>query len=461
QLIYLNPATKCRNEGTRMRRSSQRRVAQQRWGATARVLQLSRNVQLPKATHTATVLQVSREQPDVVRRSTFKAHLNALNTQFASWVSEQQRQHPQQLWSDGVRDYLEHAEQLLRDFKDVLDAERPSIASGKAVLASKHVSFTGLPPSEPDTAGQTNGSAAPQDRGSAAHPTPTSGPATAAATGRSAPATDASGGGGTAAVAPAPFTFGGPAKPGAPLFGAPPAAGATGGAGLFNFGAPALAANNPFGQAAPAAVVQRSVREGLNKSSHPVVQRSAQCGSTSTIVIACEPLLLWLIAAAPAPSTAPGSGPGGGEGEVEGEAEEGPQRYESEVVTNSESGDIVFKSKSKMMLFKKEEGKPPSWDTRGVGVLTLRTSKATEGGSGKPLITWTTEAGKVRYIANLPKSMQVIVNEARKMATWSAPCQLEDMSAAVTLQNVGMILPKSMLQDFNNQIKALQAKMAA
>ncbi|KAL6752440.1 hypothetical protein V8C86DRAFT_2753678 [Haematococcus lacustris] len=355
--------------------------------------------------------KVSREQPDVVRRSTFKAHLNALNTQFASWVSEQQRQHPQQLWSDGVRDYLEHAEQLLRDFKDVLDAERPSIASGKAVLASKHVSFTGLPPSEPDTAGQPNGSAAPQDRGSAAHPTPTSGPATAAATGRSAPATDASSGGGTAAVAPAPFTFGGPAKPGAPLFGAPPAAGAAGGAGLFNFGAPALAANNPF--------------------------------------------------AAPAPSTAPGSGPGGGDGEAEGEAEEGPQRYESEVVTNSESGDIVFKSKSKMMLFKKEEGKPPSWDTRGVGVLTLRTSKATEGGSGKPLITWTTEAGKVRYIANLPKSMQVIVNEARKMATWSAPCQLEDMSAAVTLQNVGMILPKSMLQDFNNQIKALQAKMAA
>ncbi|GFH09865.1 uncharacterized protein HaLaN_05088 [Haematococcus lacustris] len=195
-----------------------------------------------------------------------------------------------------------------------------SAPSGKAVLASKHVSFTGLPPSEPDTAGQPNGSSTPQDRGSAAHPTPTSGPATAAAT------------------------------------------------------------------------------------------------------------------AAPAPSTAPGSGPGGGEGDAEGEAEEGPQRYESEVVTNSESGDIVFKSKSKMMLFKKEEGKPPSWDTRG---------------------------GKVRYIANLPKSMQVIVNEARKMATWSAPCQLEDMSAAVTLQNVGMILPKSMLQDFNNQIKALQAKMAA
>ncbi|KAA3468991.1 Pleckstrin domain superfamily protein isoform 3 [Gossypium australe] len=36
-------------------------------------------------------------------------HVKALNTQFASWVQSQLKNHPDELWQDGVQDYLTHA----------------------------------------------------------------------------------------------------------------------------------------------------------------------------------------------------------------------------------------------------------------------------------------------------------------------------------------------------------------
>ena len=37
-----------------------------------------------------------------------------------SWVSCQRALHSDQLWSDGVRDYLKHVDELLSDYKDIV-----------------------------------------------------------------------------------------------------------------------------------------------------------------------------------------------------------------------------------------------------------------------------------------------------------------------------------------------------
>ncbi len=53
------------------------------------------------------------------------------------------REHPTELWSDGVEDYLQHAKKLLRDFEDVLStdgageqAANPAAAPAAAAGAS-------------------------------------------------------------------------------------------------------------------------------------------------------------------------------------------------------------------------------------------------------------------------------------------------------------------------------------
>ncbi|KAI4327019.1 hypothetical protein L6164_019524 [Bauhinia variegata] len=48
-------------------------------------------------------------------------HVRALNTQFASWVQEQLKNHPDELWEDGLRDYLIHASSIMEKFSDVVN----------------------------------------------------------------------------------------------------------------------------------------------------------------------------------------------------------------------------------------------------------------------------------------------------------------------------------------------------
>ncbi|WOL10018.1 hypothetical protein Cni_G18772 [Canna indica] len=47
-------------------------------------------------------------------------HVKALNSQFASWVQLQLQNHPDELWEDGVGDYLSHASSIMEKFKDVV-----------------------------------------------------------------------------------------------------------------------------------------------------------------------------------------------------------------------------------------------------------------------------------------------------------------------------------------------------
>ncbi|XP_010919208.1 uncharacterized protein [Elaeis guineensis] len=65
---------------------------------------------------------------DIQRALSASQHVRALNTQFASWIQLQLQNHPDELWEDGVRDYLSHASHIMEKFKDVVDWLRASAA---------------------------------------------------------------------------------------------------------------------------------------------------------------------------------------------------------------------------------------------------------------------------------------------------------------------------------------------
>ncbi|KAK6137570.1 hypothetical protein DH2020_028690 [Rehmannia glutinosa] len=72
-----------------------------------------------------------RQPPlDVQRAESSKQHVRALNTQFASWVQAQLRDHPDELWEDGVQDYLNHARSIMEKFSDVVNWLKANAAKG-------------------------------------------------------------------------------------------------------------------------------------------------------------------------------------------------------------------------------------------------------------------------------------------------------------------------------------------
>ncbi|XP_058778259.1 uncharacterized protein LOC131652426 isoform X2 [Vicia villosa] len=58
---------------------------------------------------------------DMKRAESSQQHVRALNAQFASWVQTQLKNHPDELWEDGVRDYLDHATGIMEKFSDVVN----------------------------------------------------------------------------------------------------------------------------------------------------------------------------------------------------------------------------------------------------------------------------------------------------------------------------------------------------
>lgn len=55
------------------------------------------------------------------RRSEFARTLRALNGQFYRWICEQQQASPAELWSEGVEDYIAHAQDITSEFADILE----------------------------------------------------------------------------------------------------------------------------------------------------------------------------------------------------------------------------------------------------------------------------------------------------------------------------------------------------
>ncbi|KAF8097009.1 hypothetical protein N665_0297s0019 [Sinapis alba] len=58
---------------------------------------------------------------DKQRAESARKHVRALNNQFVSWVQIQLKNHPDELWEDGMNDYISHASNILEKFQDVVN----------------------------------------------------------------------------------------------------------------------------------------------------------------------------------------------------------------------------------------------------------------------------------------------------------------------------------------------------
>ncbi|CAA0820533.1 Pleckstrin homology (PH) domain superfamily protein [Striga hermonthica] len=79
--------------------------------------------------------ETSIRQPplDAQRAESSRRHVRALNTQFASWIQSQLQNHPDELWEDGVQDYLNHAKSIMEKFSDVVNWLRTNTVEGGGI----------------------------------------------------------------------------------------------------------------------------------------------------------------------------------------------------------------------------------------------------------------------------------------------------------------------------------------
>ncbi|XP_051114706.1 uncharacterized protein LOC127240207 [Andrographis paniculata] len=76
---------------------------------------------------------VAQPSLDMKRAQSSGRHVRALNTQFASWVQTQLQNHPDELWEDGVQDYLNHAKSIMEKFSDVVNWLKANAAKGESL----------------------------------------------------------------------------------------------------------------------------------------------------------------------------------------------------------------------------------------------------------------------------------------------------------------------------------------
>ncbi|KAF4403928.1 hypothetical protein CsatB_003899 [Cannabis sativa] len=75
------------------------------------------------------------------RAESSRQHVRALNTQFASWVQAQLKNHPDELWEDGARDYLAHASSIMEKFTDVVSWLKANAAKGECSPAESQTAI--------------------------------------------------------------------------------------------------------------------------------------------------------------------------------------------------------------------------------------------------------------------------------------------------------------------------------
>ncbi|XP_055821439.1 uncharacterized protein LOC129889975 isoform X2 [Solanum dulcamara] len=78
-------------------------------------------------------------QLDMQRAESSRQHVRALNTQFASWVQTQLQNHPDELWEDGIQDYLNHSSTIKEKFSDIVNWLKANSSNGenKSALGSQ------------------------------------------------------------------------------------------------------------------------------------------------------------------------------------------------------------------------------------------------------------------------------------------------------------------------------------
>uniref|UniRef100_A0A5B6ZHX1 RanBD1 domain-containing protein n=1 Tax=Davidia involucrata TaxID=16924 RepID=A0A5B6ZHX1_DAVIN len=72
---------------------------------------------------------------DMRQAESSRQHVRALNTQFASWIQTQLQNHPDELWEDGVQDYLAHASNIMEKFSDVVNWLKANAVKGESFSA--------------------------------------------------------------------------------------------------------------------------------------------------------------------------------------------------------------------------------------------------------------------------------------------------------------------------------------
>ncbi|XP_011081038.1 uncharacterized protein LOC105164150 isoform X1 [Sesamum indicum] len=95
-------------------------------------------------------VEPSVQQPplDMQRAESSKQHVRALNTQFASWVQAQLEKHPDELWEDGVQDYLNHTKSIMEKFSDVVNWLKANASKGESLGGSRSNDAQTKPTSE-------------------------------------------------------------------------------------------------------------------------------------------------------------------------------------------------------------------------------------------------------------------------------------------------------------------------
>ncbi|CAA0809364.1 Pleckstrin homology (PH) domain superfamily protein [Striga hermonthica] len=75
-----------------------------------------------------------RQRPlDALRAKSSGWHVKNLNIQFASWIQSQLQNHPDELWEDGVEDYLIRALCIRELFRDAVNWSRTNAVKGKGI----------------------------------------------------------------------------------------------------------------------------------------------------------------------------------------------------------------------------------------------------------------------------------------------------------------------------------------
>ncbi|CAN1332878.1 hypothetical protein LINPERPRIM_LOCUS35878 [Linum perenne] len=92
---------------------------------------------------------------DMQRAELSRQHVRALNSQFASWVQTQLKNHPDELWEDGVRDYLAHASSIMEKFSDVVNWLKANAAKDGTGAESSATEKKLSPETEKDVSNET------------------------------------------------------------------------------------------------------------------------------------------------------------------------------------------------------------------------------------------------------------------------------------------------------------------
>ncbi|KAH1223396.1 Nuclear pore complex protein Nup50 [Glycine max] len=66
-----------------------------------------------------------------------------LDMKRADWVQTQLKNHPDELWEDGVRDYLDHASSIMEKFSDVVNWLKANATKAENLAADAGVAFSG------------------------------------------------------------------------------------------------------------------------------------------------------------------------------------------------------------------------------------------------------------------------------------------------------------------------------